>query len=140
MLRPLALVHPTMAPIRQPLAPLFVPPAVARREPDSGRWVRRSSTDSPPTAPPTTARPTGPAVPDDGFVSMSDCRCTRPGPSSSGSRLLHAYDDPAARQAAAKHILSYLDELIANGSRRDPTSLKDSEFSMLLRAGSTGGP
>jgi cytochrome P450 len=51
--------------------------------------------------------------------------------------LLHAYDDPAAREAAGKNILTYLDELVARRQSEGPDSADD-VLSVLLRASVDG--
>jgi cytochrome P450 len=53
--------------------------------------------------------------------------------------LLHAYDDPARRQSAAKHILTYLDDLVAQRLAEGP-DVVDDLFSVLLRAEVHGRP
>ena len=103
-LRPLALDPPEHGKYRQPLAPLFSPPSVARREPEL-RAICRDLVDAfaadgacellEPRSPGRSRRP-----------SSSPCsasRSARRARSSSGTTtMLHDYDDPAARKAAAQ--------------------------------------
>src|SRR5260370_41872351 len=53
--------------------------------------------------------------------------------------MLHAYDDPPARQAAAKNILGYLDEFVGRRMTEGPAAADDL-LSVLLRADVDGRP
>jgi cytochrome P450 len=133
-LRPLSLDPPDHSTYRQPLAPLFSPVAVARREPEL-RTLCRSliegfAADGAGDLLVLLARPFPTTV----FVSMLGLPVTASRMFEQWNHdLLHAYDDPALRRSAAKHILTYLDELVAKRLAEGPDTVEDL-FSVLLRA------
>jgi cytochrome P450 len=135
-LLPLTLDPPDHGTYRQPLAPLFSPPSVARREPAlrelCGALIDR--------------------VVDDGHCDLLDA-LARPFPTTvfvdllgvaAGDAvqleqwnhdLLHAYDDPGTRASAAKSILDYFDEVITARERLGPSGADGEDLlSVLLRA------
>ncbi len=139
-LRPLELDPPDHGKYRQPLAPLFSPPSVARREPELraicaqlvDAFADRGSCDLLEAL----ARPFPTTV----FVAMLGL------PLSEGRTfeqwnhtMLHAYDDPEARQAAGKKILTYLDDLVTRREAEGPDATEDL-LSVLLRARVDGRP
>ncbi len=133
-LRPLALDPPDHGKYRQPLAPLFAPASVARREP-AVRAICRDlvsgfAADGSCDVLASLARPFPTAV----FVSMLGLPVAQAAEFEEWNHdLLHAYDDPGAREAAAKKILSYLDELVARRMAEGPIA-EDDILSVLLRA------
>lgn len=134
VLRPLALDPPDHGAYRQPLAPLFAPPAVARREPElrsvCSSIIDAFAAEGSADLLAQLARPFPTTV----FVSMLGLPLHAAGTFEQWNHdLLHAYDDPAARQAAAEHILGYLDELVAKRVAEGPDVVEDL-FSVLLRA------
>jgi cytochrome P450 len=117
-LRPLMLDPPDHGLYRQPLAKLFSPPSVARREPAlrelCGGLIDDVVADGSCDLLVALARPFPTTV----FVNLLGV------PSSEASTLeawnhdlLHAYDDPDVRGAAAKSILDYLDEVVSERER-----------------------
>ena len=139
-LRPLALDPPDHGAYRQPLAPLFSPGAVARREPElralCSALIDGFARDGGGDLLVLLARPFPTTV----FVSMLGL------PVSASTmfeqwnhELLHAYDEPALRQSAAKHILTYLDDVVAERLIEGPTDVDDI-FNVLLRAEVDGRP
>lgn len=133
-LRPLALDPPEHGKYRQPLAPLFAPAAVGRREP-AVREICRDlvsgfAADGACDVLARLARPFPTAV----FVSMLGLPVAQAAEFEAWNHdLLHAYDDPAVRQDAAKKILAYLDELVERRMTEGPVS-DDDILSVLLRA------
>jgi cytochrome P450 len=139
-LRPLALDPPDHGKYRQPLAPLFSPPAVARREPELRAICRRLVDAFADTGAcdlqTTLARPFPTTV----FVSMMGLPLSEARTFEEWNHvMLHAYDDPPARQAAAKSILGYLDEFVRHRMAEGPEAAEDI-LSVLLRADVDGRP
>jgi cytochrome P450 len=133
-MRPLALDPPEHGKYRQPLAPLFSPPSVARREPElreiCGRLVDAFAADGQCELLEALARPFPTTV----FVAMlglplSEARTFE----QSNHIMLHAYDDPPARKAAGAKILAYLDDLVTRREAAGPDGTDDI-LSVLLRA------
>jgi len=136
-MRPLALDPPEHGKYRQPLAPLFSPPSVARREPElreiCGGLVDAFAADGRCELLEALARPFPTTV----FVAMlglplSEARTFE----QSNHVMLHAYDDPPARKAAGAQILAYLDDLVTRREAlgADGTHGTDDILSVLLRA------
>ena len=133
-LRPLALDPPDHGAYRQPLAPLFSPGAVARREPELRTLCRslidRFADNGDGDLLVLLARPFPTTV----FVSMLGLPVSASETLEQWNHdLLHAYDDPALRQSAAKHILTYLDDVVAERLAEGPAAAED-VFTLLLRA------
>jgi cytochrome P450 len=133
-LRPLALDPPDHGRYRQPLAPLFAPNAVARREGGlrevCAGLVEGFAADGEADLVAALARPFPTTV----FVSMLGLPVAEaPVFEAWNHDLLHAYDDPERRQQAAKNILSYLDDLVGRRMAEGPRPGQDL-FSVLLEA------
>jgi cytochrome P450 len=133
-LRPLALDPPEHGKYRQPLAPLFSPPSVARREPElreiCGGLVDAFAADGRCELLAALARPFPTTV----FVAMlglplSEARTFEQW----NHTMLHDYDDPDARKAAGAKILGYLDDLVTRREAEGP-DVTDDLLSVLLRA------
>jgi cytochrome P450 len=138
-MRPLALDPPQHGQYRQPLAPLFAPAAVSRREPE----LRRICSDL-----------VG------GFAGAGRCdlvaELARPFPTTMfvvmlglpleeaatfqrwNHDLTHAYDDPSVRRDAAQSIVRYLDELVRAREKEDPAG--EDLLSALTQASVAGRP
>ncbi|HWE67047.1 MAG TPA: cytochrome P450 [Acidimicrobiales bacterium] len=137
-LRPLALDPPDHGNYRRPLAPLFSPPSVAQREPVLrsmaadliARFADQGATDLIPSL----IRPFPTTV----FVSMLGLPLDDAAVLEAWNHdLLHAYDEPERRAGAAKHILGYLDEVVARRMAEGPHAADDL-FSVLLQASVDG--
>jgi cytochrome P450 len=133
-MRPLALDPPDHGKYRQPLTPLFSPPAIARREPElrtiCGGLVDGFVPDGSCDLVETLARPFPTTV----FVAMlglplSEARTFE----QRNHTMLHAYDDPAARKEAGVKILGYLEDLVTRREAEGPDTTDDI-LSVLLRA------
>jgi cytochrome P450 len=139
-MRPLALDPPDHSTYRQPLAPLFAPPSVARRESalraicaslvdefaDSGACDLHTSL----------ARPFPTTV----FVSMLGLPLAEARTFEAWNHvMLHAYEDPPARRGAATKILAYLEEFVARRMAEGPDATEDL-LSVLLQAKVDGRP
>jgi cytochrome P450 len=138
-LRPLTLDPPDHGTYRQPLAPLFSPPSVARREPAlrtlCGDLIDRVVDDGRCDLLAALARPFPTTV----FVELLGV------PKGDAVQLelwnhdlLHAYDDPDARSGAAKSILDYLEDVVTARERTGPNG--EDLISVLLRAEVGGRP
>jgi cytochrome P450 len=137
-LRPLALDPPEHGAYRQPLAPLFAPASVARREPVLRAvcsdlveaFAGRGEADLVVAL----ARPFPTTV----FVSMLGLPVDEAELFERWNfDMLHAYDDRELRQAAATNILSYLDALVAR-RMAEGSNAADDLFSVLLDARVSG--
>ena len=139
-LRPLALDPPDHGKYRQPLAPIFSPRSVADRAPElraiCAGLVKAFAGDGECDLLARLARPFPTTV----FVAMLGLPLEEAETLEQWNHdLLHAYDEPATRQAAAKSILTYLDELVARRRREGPDAFDD-VLSVLLRTSVDGRP
>jgi cytochrome P450 len=138
VLRPLSLDPPDHGTYRQPLAPLFAPNSVARREKElrgvCADLVEGFAGDGKVDLVAGLARPFPTTV----FVSILGLPVAEaPVFEQWNHDLLHAYDEPERRQQAAKNILSYLDDLVGRRMAEGPLAGEDL-FSVLLKAKVSG--
>ena len=120
-LRPLTLDPPEHGRYRQPLAPLFSPPSVARREPAlrelCGRLLDEVVAEGSCDLLVALARPFPTTV----FVNLLGIPASEATTLEAWNHvLLHTYDDPEARATAAKNILDFLDQAVAERERTGP--------------------
>ena len=133
-MRPLALDPPEHGKYRQPLAPLFSPPSIARREPElreiCGGLVDAFAADGRCELLEALARPFPTTV----FIAMLGLPLSEADALEQWNHtMLHAYDDPDARKAAGAKILAYLDDLVTRREAEGP-DVTDDILSVLLRA------
>jgi cytochrome P450 len=139
-LRPLALDPPEHGKYRQPLAPLFSPPSVARREPELreicgglvDEFVAQGACDL--------VTALGRPFPTTVFVAMLGLPLSEARTFEQWNHvMLHAYDDPPARKAAGASILAYLEDLVTRRQAEGPGDTDDL-LSVLLRGRVDGRP
>jgi cytochrome P450 len=139
-MRPLALDPPDHTRYRQPLAPLFAPGPVARREPELRRVcagiVDRFATAGRSDLIVDLARPFPTTV----FVSMLGLPLSEATTFEQWNHdLVHAYHDPALRKSAALSIIDYLDEVV-RVRRKGITDDREDLLSALVRSKVDGRP
>jgi cytochrome P450 len=139
-MRPLALDPPDHTRYRQPLAPLFAPGPVARREPELRRvcagLVDRFATAGRSDLVVDLARPFPTTV----FVSMLGLPLSEASTFEQWNHdLTHAYHDPELRKRAARSIIEYLDEVVMARRKEDPDDREDL-LSALVRSEVDGRP
>jgi len=133
-MRPLALDPPDHTRYRQPLAPLFAPGPVARREPELRRvcaeLVDRFATAGRSDLVVDLARPFPTTV----FVSMLGLPLAEATTFEQWNHdLTHAYHDPEIRKKAARSIIEYLDDVVSARQKENPDDREDL-LSALVRA------
>ena len=133
-MRPLALDPPDHTRYRQPLAPLFAPGPVARREPELRRvcagLVDKFATSGRSDLVADFACPFPTTV----FVSMLGLPLSEATTFERWNHdLVHAYHDPALRKQAARSIIEYLDGVVT-ARRSEDTNDRDDLLSALVRS------
>jgi cytochrome P450 len=133
-MRPLALDPPDHTRYRQPLAPLFAPGPVARREPElravCAGIVDRFATAGRSDLVADLARPFPTTV----FVSMLGLPLSEATTFEQWNHnLTHAYHDPALRKDAARSIIEYLDQVVTE-RRKEGTGDRQDLLSALMRS------
>jgi cytochrome P450 len=139
-MRPLALDPPDHTRYRQPLAPLFAPGPVARREPElrgvCAGLVDRFASAGRSDLVVDLARPFPTTV----FVSMLGLPLEEATTFEQWNHdLTHAYHDPELRKAAARSIIEYLDQVVTARQKED-TDDREDVLSALVRTEVDGRP
>jgi cytochrome P450 len=139
-MRPLALDPPDHTRYRQPLAPLFAPGPIARREPELRRVCAGLVDGFAPAGRSDLVADLARPFPTTVFVSMLGLPLAEATTFEQWNHdLTHAYHDPELRKSAARSIIEYLDEVVTARQKKDADDRED-VLSALVRTEVDGRP